>query len=203
MRQHVSRAHREEANDIQVVIFGNLSSQDFSGSQIETLTRSPSETEPPQPSVDANYARGSEDSLLKNYAQPRNAYDFTSFDNLGSVFGSLGFGDSPDNCTTSAGLRSIHQPPSSGFPAELAQTSLDPISSVFCTWQAGTDMNTLPQSSLNTGQKQHAWPPMRPFASATARATNSQSHSNYISLAGFQTPFDPASSQSHLGVAQS
>ena len=202
MRQHVSRDHREEANDIQVVIFGNLSSQDVSGPQIETLTRPPSETEPPQPFVDANYARGSEDSLLKNYAQLRNAYDVTSFDNLRSVFGSWGFGNGLDNCTTSAGLRPIHQPPSSGFPAELAQTSLDPISSVFCTWQAGTDMNTLPQSSPNTGQKQHARPPMRPLASATARATNRRSHSNYIPLAGLQTPFDPASSQSHLGVAQ-
>jgi len=202
VRQHVSRAHGEEANDIQVVTFGNLSSQDVSGPQIETLTRPPSETEPPQPLVDINYTRGSEDSLLKNYAQPRNAYDVTSFDNLGSVFGSWGFVDGSDNCTPSAGLRPIHQPPSSGFLAELAQTSLDPISSVFCTWQAGTDMNTLPQLSPNTGQEQHARPPMRPLASETARATNSQSHSNYIPPAGLQTPFDPASSQSHLGVAQ-
>ena len=204
MRQHISRGHGEEANNIQVVTFGSLSSQDVSGPQIETSTRPRSETEPPQPLVDVNYARGSEDSLSKNYAQPRNAYDVTSFDNLGYVFGSWGFSDASgsDNCTTSDGLRPIHQPASSGFPADMAQTSLDPISSVFCTWQAGTDMNTLPQLSPNTGQGQHARPPMRPLASETARATNSQSHSTFIPPAGLQPPFDPASPQSHLGVAQ-
>ena len=63
-------------------------------------------------------------------------------------------------------------------------------------------MNTLPQLSPNIGQEQHARPPIRPLASETTRATNSQSHSNYIPPAGLQKPFDPASSQSHLGVAQ-
>ena len=90
VRQHVNRAHGEEANDIQVVTFGNLSSQDVSRPQIETLTRPPSETEPPQPLVDVDYARGSEDSLSKNYAQPRNTFDVTSFGNLAYVFGSWG-----------------------------------------------------------------------------------------------------------------
>jgi len=183
----------------------NLSVQDLSGPHIETSALPPSETGPPQPLVDVNYARGSEDSLSKTYAQERNPHDITSFNDLGYVFGSWGFRDANDSnhCTTSAGWRPFHQPASSGVPTDTAQTSLDPITSVFCTWQAGTDTNTLPQLSPNTGEGQHGRSPIMQLASASASATNSHSRSNYIPPAELRPLFGPAtSSQSYLGAAQ-
>ena len=175
VKQHVDRGHGEKASIVQVITTQKPSSQEVFRRQTETFKYPLSEPGPAQPLMGANYI-GASDS------QSGNLYEVASFSNLGYVPESWGFDGAKqsEDCTRPAGLQLVHQPASSEFPTDTAHTCLDPISSVFCKWQAGTDINTLPQISPNTGDKQRTQGLVVPFASATASITNDQSCSSYI-----------------------